>query len=422
MGLSASTQVTVKRAAEQRIRRIAVALAIATWGVLAVNLASPGVVALNGHLKGEDYSHFYVLGRLVLEGRSDLLYDTVEQSAYLKTAIPGAPTMYFVPVYGPHVALAFAPLAFVSYLPSLAIWSVLTALVYFACCAAIVRRCPQLAMHRRNVAILVAASPGLWQLIVHGQNSALALLSLTGGWLLLQRGRTLAAGLTFGLVFYKPQLGLAIGFACLLTRHWRVLVGTGISVIAQIAGAWLVFGTTVMRDYLDMLERLPQIATLLEPKPYLLHSFRGFFAMIVPGNAALILSMGCSIAILALVTRLWRSGRDSEVTFAALMIAALLISPHTSVYDLALLTPALLILADRTLAAEARSGEVDTLGWVLIASAFLVPLLPMISQYLHVQPSVVCLSWLLVRASVGSSQSPVPSGQFPVVSNQAVAR
>jgi hypothetical protein len=112
--------------------------------------------------------------------------------------------------------------------------------------------------------------------------------------------------------------------------------------------------------------------------------------------------------------RHWRSGRDAEVTFALVLIATLVISPHTSVYDLALLTPALMILADRLLAADAREGRVDKTGWVLIASTFLLPLLP---RGFAVSPFSAVRH--LPRVAAGPLQWPVASLQFPVASSQS---
>jgi hypothetical protein len=110
------------------------------------------------------------------------------------------------------------------------------------------------------------------------------------------------------------------------------------------------------------------------------------------------------------VIRHWQSGRDNEMTFALLLIATVLVSPHTSVYDLVLLSPALVVFADRLLAAQALSpnrspGKIE---WALVGATFIVPLLPSIAQYVHFQPSVIVLGWLLFR---GCRMSPAANLQ-----------
>jgi hypothetical protein len=413
------------------------------WGVLAINLASPGVVALNGHLKGEDYSHFYVLGRLVLDGETAYLYDPIAQAAYMRTAIPGAPSAYFVPVYGPQVALLFAPLASLPYLASLALWWAATIVVYFVCCFAVLRACPMLQRRRADVALALLASPALWQLVVHGQNSVLALGALTGGWLSLRTGRSWAAGLLFGVLFYKPQLGLVAAITLLLTGHWKAVAGMAMSAAAQLSAAWLFLGLPVLDAYLRMLAALPEIASLLEPKPYLLHTFRAFFAMLPIGAGyAVLLWLVSSAVLIALLVRRWPSpraivgrnlsdpaesagvgrvlfdpagpsnpaARDAGLGFALMLIATVLISPHTSVYDLVILAPALLLIVDRMLArqnAAGQEGTPDRVGYALAAGVFVLPLLPSASQYLAFQPSVLCLTWLFLR----NSRTPGPAAE-----------
>jgi hypothetical protein len=327
----------------------------------------------------------------------------------MRTAIPGAPLTYFVPVYGPQVALAFRPLASMRYLASLAVWSAITIALYFACCGALLRHCPMLIGRKREVALLLTASPALWQLVVHGQNSIVALAAVTIGWLCLKRGRPFVSGLAFGLLFYKPQLAVALAVALALTGRWQVLAGMASSAAAQLGAAAMFLGADAIEAYGRMVIRLPQLAPALEPKPFLLHSFHSFFSGIAPlAPYAVLLSVVCSAAVLVRVIRHWRSMRDPDLSFALLLIATVLISPHTSVYDLVLLTPSLMVIVDRMLAAKARLAEeidANALDYGLVAATFLLPLVPGATMYLYVQPSVICLTWLLFR----TSRLPVPA-------------
>src|SRR5687767_3001077 len=150
----------------RRIRRWSLVSALAFATVFVLNLTPSGVVGLNGHLKGQDYVHFYVLGRLAVDGDASLLYDTQGQANYLRAAVPGADLTFFVPVYGPQVALAFAPFAWFPYLASLALWLVTTLIAYALCCMAALRFVPTLKPFRTELILLALASPALWQLLI----------------------------------------------------------------------------------------------------------------------------------------------------------------------------------------------------------------------------------------------------------------
>jgi alpha-1,2-mannosyltransferase len=368
------------------------------------------VLARSGHIKGEDYAHFYLLGRLALEGRTDSLYDAGAQARYLTKAIPGAPETYFVPVYGPQVALLYAPFALLPYLPSLAVFLAASIALYLASCYAIWRTLGSLHRYRIEIGLLALGSPALWQLILHGQNSAIALACVTAGWLCLRSHRPALAGIAFGLLFYKPQLAAAAGVVFLLTGQWTVLLGMVTSAVAQLGCASLILGMPSLTAYTQMLRQLPQIAPLLEPKVHMMHSYRAFFALLsIDARWVLVLSLLCSIATIAVVVRHWKAAVDPDVSFALLLIASVLVSPHTTVYDLVLLAPALLILADRQL----RDMTPHYLRWCLLASVFLLPLTSSIASVIFVQPLVVSLTWLLFdQGTQRPSLTPSGAGSF----------
>lgn len=389
-----------------RVRRFVALLGVVTWAVLILNLLRPGAIGWNGHIKGEDYAHFYTLGRLAADGRADLLYDTRGQTAYLAEAIPGTPPTVFIPVYGPQVALLFRPLAAFDYLWSLLLWSIITIAGFMACCHATLRWCPHLILHRRDVLLLAAASPALWQLVLHGQTSVVAMASLTAGMLLLRAQRDVLAGVVLGVLFYKPQFALTIGAVLVATGRWKAVAAMGGTTLLQIGLAWAAFGLPALIAYARMIQRLPALTHLIEPKLYLMHSFKAFFALL-PGirTAAVPLSAIASLAGLVLIARHWRSARDQRLGVAALLIGTLLISPHTSVYDLVIVAPALMLVADRWLG----EGNADwSARWVVLAAAYILPIWPTAPQLLLVQPMVICLVWLLLESTRVPSAAVAP--------------
>ena len=105
-----------------RVRRYAVLIGATLWAVSLANCARPGPIGFNGHNKGEDFVHFYILGQVAADHAAGELYDPGAQQRRLVDTIKGAVPVWCVPAYGPQVALLMRPFARLPYLASLALW------------------------------------------------------------------------------------------------------------------------------------------------------------------------------------------------------------------------------------------------------------------------------------------------------------
>ncbi|MEP6919092.1 MAG: glycosyltransferase family 87 protein [Acidobacteriota bacterium] len=385
----------------RRLRLHAMALLAALWGVTAVNLATRGAVTLNGHLKGEDYAHFYALGRIALAHDASDLYDSAAQTATIAGAIPDARPPTFVPVYGPQVALFFAVFAVVPYLVSLTLWWTVSTAVYLACCWQFWRRSPALAGAKPRFFLFALAYPGFWELIVHGQTSVLVLACFTLLWTALRdrnRPRHLLGGIALGLLFYKPQMGIAATVVLLASAQWRVLTVAALTVVVQFAAAWAWFGWEAIAGYIRMLRLLPAVADLLEPNLSQMCSLRGVVQLLgVPEPWGLAAYAAASSIVLAVLVHSWRT-RPPAVGVALLLLATILVAPHATVYDLVILAPALILLANK--AAAASPVHVP---WLY--AAYLAPLSGGLAALTHVQliaPVLCVLFWTVVRTTRAS--------------------
>jgi hypothetical protein len=355
-------------------------------------MGTPGLQDRNGFIKGTDFLHFYTLGKIALLGRGDLLYDSQGQTQLIKRFVPEAAGSYYVALYGPQVSLLFAPLAKFSYETALAIWLLLNATIYAACCFAVWRRCPNLQSEPWTVFILAAAFPGFFHLIAWGQTSGLALLCFTLAYLALRSGRTFLAGLAIGCLIFKPQLGLAAAVVFLL--DWRVLAGAVLSASVQLSTGWVHYGTAVMRQYFQAMEHVQQVMPLLEPRPYQMHSARGFWSLLLPWPSLVFtLYLITSILVLLLLVKLWRRESSLQIRYAGLLLATVIVAPHLTVYDLVILAPAFLFLAD---------SPAQKTGWFIYACYALFLLGPL-TKITHVQlsvPVMCALLWICYRPPV----------------------
>ena len=392
----------------QRLRMHALLLAIALWSVYAWDIATPGLLDRNDLVKGPDFLPFYALGRIALEGRSDLLYDMAAQAALRQQIVPRSGNYSYLPFYGPQASLLFAPFARLPYAWAFATWEMLSLLIYALCCYAIWRVCPNLRKERWTVLILAVAFPGLFHLLTFGQTSGLALLCFTVAFLALRADYPWLAGLAIGSLIFKPQFGVAAAVLFLLTRQWRVVGGAILAAGAQLGAGWSHYGTGVMRDYIHALAHANDFPSLLEPRLYQSFSLRGFWLMLAPWPLlSFLLYLVNAAVVLLVMLRCWQRTQLWTLRFPALLLATVLVSPHSDVYDLVILAPALLLLGDWMLGHRA-DPHADAMK---AAVYFCYPLflVESLTKVTHVQlgvPAMAGLLWLIWRiAATGENTS-----------------
>ena len=343
---------------ERRLRVHGLLLAICLWSVYCFDLSAPGLIDRHGLVKGTDFVHFYVLGSLALQHRGAALYNTLLQSAIAEQVVPGAQPLYFVALYGPQVSLLFAFFARLPYGWALLAWSLLSSVIYAVCCFAIWKTCSQLKPHRMTVVILALAYPAFFHLIAWGQTSAPALACFTVAYLALRSNRQFVAGLAIGLLIYKPQLGIVAILLFLVCGQWKALAGALMSAAAELSIGWIYYGTGVMRDYLNALLHVQKVLPYLEPRPYTTHSLRTFWSLIVPSaSAATVLYVASAVLVLAISVYVWRSQASLSIRYSSMLLTTVLVAPHLTVYDLVILAPAFLLLADWGAAEDTSSSS-----------------------------------------------------------------
>ena len=374
----------------RRLRVHAALIALALWSVFVWDYSTPGLIDRNGLLKGTDFLHFYTIGTLVREGHSAQLYDIYAQVELEAEKVPAAGGLVYAPFYGPQVALLLSPLAALPYGEALLAWLLINAVLYATCCWLVWRKCAALQNDPRTVVLCALAFPAFFHLLMWGQTSGLALACFTLTFLALQRHNNFAAGLAFGLLFFKPQLGLGGFLIFLLAGEWRILAGASITAVSQLVIAWACFGSGVVSDYFRHLLHAPFQLGLLEPKLYQLHSLAGFWQPLCRwpriAGAGYLLS---TVVVVALAFRAWQGARSLEVRFAALLLASVLVAPHLTIYDLVILAPAFLLLANWL------AREYGPTIRILLYLCFVLPLAGPLARWTHVQLTVLVMASLL---------------------------
>jgi alpha-1,2-mannosyltransferase len=395
----------------KRLRVHGTILAVCLWSLYIWTIATPGLRDRNENLKGTDFLHFYTLGAIAAEHRGEDLYDMNTQATLAAQRVPQAAGIKYLPLYPPQVSILFAPLAHLPYSSALAMWWAFSAAIYAVCCYCVWQACPNLQDKGSLVIILAVAFPGFFHLIAWGQISALALLCFTLIYFLLRVQREFLTGVVLGCLIFKPQLGLATAVVFISAGMWKAILGAVLSATAELSLGVLYYGMEPLRHWIDMLWHVRRVLPLLEPKPYQTHSLRTFWMLLVPWNdLSLALYVVSAAVMLGLTITTWRRSSVLALRYSSLLLATVLVAPHLTVYDLVILAPAFLLLADCLAAYSANdyqenadlANDLHTNGtlsnnptrWLgtLLYLVYLLPLFGPFARWTHVQLSVVAMA------------------------------
>lgn len=240
-------------------------------------------------------------------------------------------------------------------------------------------------------------------LLSTGQTGALAALAWALGAAALASGRQLVFGMCLGLLLYKPPMLIGTLPVLALLGRWRALAGIAASCTAQFGSSAAVAGIEPWRQYVQSVANIPQYYFLTNTIPHHKQSLPGFFQLLMgSGRASTVLSSLAAAAVLAL----WwfhRDRRQPGWLLAMLIVTTILLSPHFYVYDLVVLTPALLIVAG-TLSRRVESASERVLAATGYALLF-APYSGVLALHTRVQLSTIALVAFLIAAHTRSASA-----------------
>jgi hypothetical protein len=152
------------------------------------------------------------------------------------------------------------------------------------------------------------------------------------------------------------------------------------------------------------------MSTLLFTRPEQSHGLKAFWMMLVPvPAAALVLYAVSAVAVVVLAAMIWRRSPDPSLRMSALVLAVALAAPYLFVYDPTIVAPVWIWLVDWFLSRDVPLS----VGRVLYAG-YLAPLAAPIVPFIHVQPSVPCLAFLIwaVWRTFGNGPGSSPRGDL----------
>lgn len=286
-----------------------------------------------------DFSNYWIASFLLREGRAiDLFSGQDIYFSYLQ-AVFGADYPWRNWSYPPSYALLMWPLSLAQLATSLVIFQLLTAMLFLH------------AVSKIDADIAPGAAALLVAFLIcntlTAQNGFLtAALMLYG--LALRDKFPIVAGIAFGLLTVKPQLGLLVPILLLYERRWMVIVAAGFTSLALVAASGMILGWETWAGYIR--HNIPYQSYVmtdmggifLRMMPSLFGSLR--FAEMSSEQAIVIHGVlafaGLALFLLGLVRA--RSGSERSLV---LLLASFIVAPYSLVYDLGALSAVAAIAA-----------------------------------------------------------------------------
>jgi hypothetical protein len=281
-------------------------------------------------LLGTDFANTWIGARAALTGDPTPWFDFGRLNEELQLQF-GAGYPKHIWSYPPHMLLFVWPLAFLPTLPAYVLWCLVTGAIYVAVVARDERRLVHL--------VLLTIAPAVSVNLYVGQNGFLTAALWIGGLLALDR-RPLLAGVLFGLLTIKPQLGILLPIMLVATGRWRTIVSAAATAGILVALAALAFGPKVWTAYFEVAGPIQtRIVTegydffmAMMPTP-----FMNLRAAGVPAPSAFMIQAVFSVAAAAaLIWTFWRR-RDPDLSNALLITLTFLASPYAFHYDMIVL-------------------------------------------------------------------------------------
>lgn len=334
-----------------------------------------------------DFVGVWAAGRLALDGQPQAAYDWSAHKAVEDLAAGSAFAGSFPWFYPPPFLLVASVLALVPYGPAHLLWPILTSSAYLATIRAIIRH--------RTAILLAAAFPAAAINIAAEQNGFLS-AALLGGALALMERRPLLSGCLFGLMTYKPQLGLMIPLALVAGGRWRVFCSAAAVALALAALSWAAFGTATWAAFANSIAVATRAVLADDAANW--HKLQTVFGLVrsLGGSESIAWSLQAAMiganALLIWVT--WRRPVAFELKAAALAAASVLATPYMYVYDLVVLAipMAFVIRLGRT--AGFLPGELAGLA----AASLLVLAYPAVEGPVGLMAAVIVMLLVVRRA------------------------
>lgn len=302
------------------------AAVFAAYVVLAVKTIATG----SGGYRFGDFYALWCSAFIAHDGAPALNYDA--DALHLRQVAMGMHANAYNPFpYPPTFLLILAPLGWLGIGAAYALFMSATFAGYlWAMTGARFKGWPRLAG--------AAIAPATGIALISGQSGFLSGALMLGG-LRLAQSRPIMAGVLFGLLTYKPQLGVLVPVALIAAGLWRTVAAASATLLLCAAVSSAAFGANIWPAWFAS---LIAYSGQFNPVDYLMPTIAANARMLgAPAPVALALQAGAAVAVAVVVWRAFRAGVSPRAG-ALLIVGTFLATPHAFNYDLPMTTAAVL--------------------------------------------------------------------------------
>jgi len=305
-----------------------VLLALALIALHVVRHTTAGITDAKGEQLASDFINYWSGALLADRGQAALAYDIHAYHAFQQSlAGPLSDIKHYG--YPPIAMLLCWPLAKLGFVPALILWTVGGGVLCALSLSWLVGW--RLAM------LATIGAPAAFLNVLTGQNGYFTAVLLGAGLLSLER-RPLVTGVLFGLLAYKPHLGLLLPVALVAGRQWRAIAAAAATVAVLVAASAAVLGLDAWWGFVAemgfqrLVLELGQASWHRMPTVYV--AMRTLGAGSSSAYAVQIVSAAAAMAIVALV---WRANCSLGLKAATLLVAIFVATPYALDYDMIVL-------------------------------------------------------------------------------------
>ena len=373
---------------------------------IAFLLYSPMPYDMQGFMIGRDFVNTWLGGKLALTGDPGRYFDVTVYNMVLRENF-GEVYPRHIWSYPPHLLLFTWPVYFLPYMPAYVLYCVLGLVLYVAVTLEGERRWDHI--------VLLALAPAVTLNIWTGQNGFLTTALLLGGLLQLDR-RPILAGVLFGILTVKPQLGILLPVMLVLTGRWRTIAAAAATIVVLVAATSLAFGPHVWTAYLEDAMPVQKKAIVLNSGIYMLHMPSLFMNVRIAGYpvsvayaAQAILS---AVTLAAVVWTYWRR-RDPVLSMSFLICATFLVTPYSFNYDMVIFGWVMIKLMQRD-DTDAWDYGIMLAVWALPFAVLVITAIKWPVAWVPILALAGKLVWRMYKAEQSATVAPPVGAPIPV--------